>query len=130
MKDNLLYMNVKKGPTTITRCLWTEMESIHEIIPFAKEMLRQKPNRSMLKLYLIGSVVATLGTVLGLMDKVCKLFAFNEPIDAELAQLMARRKKEELEVGRQGGVAKEVTQPKEQKETVVQRNAANRLHAS
>ncbi|XP_067098611.1 G0/G1 switch protein 2-like [Osmerus mordax] len=116
------------------------METIHEIIPFAKEMLRQKPNRSMLKLYLIGSVVATLGTVLGLMDTVCNLFSFNEPLDAELAQLMVReqklleteekQRKTELEVGRQGGVAKEVTQPKEQKETVVQRNAANRLHAS
>uniref|UniRef100_A0A3B5B075 G0/G1 switch 2 n=1 Tax=Stegastes partitus TaxID=144197 RepID=A0A3B5B075_9TELE len=42
------------------------MENIQELIPFAKEMLSQKPSRGLLKVYLVGSVFAVLGTVIGL----------------------------------------------------------------
>lgn len=112
---------------------------MYEIIPFAKEMLSEKPTRSMLKLYLVGSMVAVMGIALGLMETVCKPFSSNEPIDAELAQLMARehssleaeeeqRKSKEMEVENQKGAAEHVSKPK--KATVVQRNSANRLHAS
>uniref|UniRef100_A0A3B3H4E0 Uncharacterized protein n=1 Tax=Oryzias latipes TaxID=8090 RepID=A0A3B3H4E0_ORYLA len=41
------------------------MDSMQELIPFAKEMLRQKPGRGLLKIYLLGSVLAVLGTHLG-----------------------------------------------------------------
>uniref|UniRef100_A0A8C8A382 Uncharacterized protein n=1 Tax=Oryzias sinensis TaxID=183150 RepID=A0A8C8A382_9TELE len=34
------------------------MDSMQELIPFAKEMLRQKPGRGLLKIYLLGSVLA------------------------------------------------------------------------
>ncbi|MEQ2159456.1 hypothetical protein GOODEAATRI_023053, partial [Goodea atripinnis] len=34
------------------------MENLSDIIPFAKEMLRQRPTRSMLKIYMLGSTLA------------------------------------------------------------------------
>uniref|UniRef100_A0A3Q2PIF1 G0/G1 switch 2 n=1 Tax=Fundulus heteroclitus TaxID=8078 RepID=A0A3Q2PIF1_FUNHE len=42
------------------------MDSISDIIPFAKDMLRQRPTRSMLKIYMLGSTLAVLGMVGGM----------------------------------------------------------------
>ncbi|NXH12515.1 G0S2 protein, partial [Bucco capensis] len=53
------------------------METMHELIPFAKEMLSQKPNRKMVKLYMLGSVLAFFGVVIGLVETVCS------PLDSE-----------------------------------------------
>ncbi|XP_010114200.1 PREDICTED: G0/G1 switch protein 2 [Chlamydotis macqueenii] len=50
------------------------METMHELIPFAKEMLSQKPNRKMVKLYMLGSVLAFFGVVIGLVETVCSPF--------------------------------------------------------
>uniref|UniRef100_A0A669DUJ7 G0/G1 switch 2 n=1 Tax=Oreochromis niloticus TaxID=8128 RepID=A0A669DUJ7_ORENI len=44
------------------------MENFGEIIPFAKEMLTQRPSRSMLKIYMLGSTLAMLGMVGGLVE--------------------------------------------------------------
>uniref|UniRef100_A0A671W3V3 G0/G1 switch 2 n=1 Tax=Sparus aurata TaxID=8175 RepID=A0A671W3V3_SPAAU len=44
------------------------MENMQELIPFAKEMLSQRPSRGLLKVYLVGSVFAVLGTVIGLVS--------------------------------------------------------------
>uniref|UniRef100_A0A8C2KVT5 G0/G1 switch 2 n=1 Tax=Cyprinus carpio TaxID=7962 RepID=A0A8C2KVT5_CYPCA len=41
------------------------MEMARELFPFIREMLRQKPSRGLLKVYLVGSVLAVLGSVLG-----------------------------------------------------------------
>ncbi|NWX38425.1 G0S2 protein, partial [Notiomystis cincta] len=51
------------------------METVHELIPFAKEMLSQKPNRKMVKLYMLGSVLAFFGVVIGLVETVCSPFS-------------------------------------------------------
>ncbi|NXX97304.1 G0S2 protein, partial [Centropus bengalensis] len=51
------------------------METMHELIPFAKEMLSQKPNRKMVKLYMLGSVLAFFSVVIGLVETVCSPFA-------------------------------------------------------
>lgn len=51
------------------------METMHELIPFAKEMLSQKPNRKMVKLYMLGSVLAFFGVVIGLVEAVCSPFS-------------------------------------------------------
>ncbi|XP_041748159.2 G0/G1 switch protein 2 [Coregonus clupeaformis] len=116
------------------------METMHEIIPFAKEMLAQKPSRRMLKVYMVGTVVAFLGMVLGLVETVCQSFASEEPLDAELGQLMAReqraleteerRKQEEVATV---SAAEQITIPRKlQQATGAHRSAgaANRLHAS
>uniref|UniRef100_A0A3P8UER1 G0/G1 switch 2 n=1 Tax=Amphiprion percula TaxID=161767 RepID=A0A3P8UER1_AMPPE len=60
------------------------MESIQELIPFAKEMLSQKPSRGLLKVYLVGSLFAVLGTVVGLVETMCHPFLSSQPVDAEM----------------------------------------------
>lgn len=59
------------------------METMHELIPFAKEMLSQKPNRKMVKLYMLGSVLAFFGVVIGLVETVCSPFSSEGRLDEE-----------------------------------------------
>ncbi|TRZ12496.1 hypothetical protein HGM15179_014615 [Zosterops borbonicus] len=59
------------------------METMHELIPFAKEMLSQKPNRKMLKLYMLGSVLAFFGVVIGLVETVCSPFSSEGRLEDE-----------------------------------------------
>ncbi|NWR00872.1 G0S2 protein, partial [Paradoxornis webbianus] len=59
------------------------METMHELIPFAKEMLSQKPNRKMVKLYMLGSVLAFFGVVIGLVETVCSPFSSQGSLDEE-----------------------------------------------
>ncbi|NWT89546.1 G0S2 protein, partial [Lanius ludovicianus] len=59
------------------------METMHELIPFAKEMLSQKPNRKMVKLYMLGSVLAFFGVVIGLVETVCSPFSSEGRIEEE-----------------------------------------------
>ncbi|OPJ89098.1 G0/G1 switch protein 2 isoform B [Patagioenas fasciata monilis] len=56
---------------------------MHELIPFAKEMLSQKPNRKMVKLYMLGSVLAFFGVVIGLVETVCSPFTSQGMLDEE-----------------------------------------------
>ncbi|NWV38850.1 G0S2 protein, partial [Grantiella picta] len=59
------------------------METMHELIPFAKEMLSQKPNKKMVKLYMLGSVLAFFGVVIGLVETVCSPFSSGDTIEEE-----------------------------------------------
>ncbi|NXY59412.1 G0S2 protein, partial [Callaeas wilsoni] len=59
------------------------METMHELIPFAKEMLSQKPNRKMVKLYVLGSVLAFFGVVIGLVETVCSPFSSEGRLEEE-----------------------------------------------
>ncbi|XP_021232940.1 G0/G1 switch protein 2 [Numida meleagris] len=59
------------------------METMHELIPFAKEMLSQKPSRKMVKLYVLGSVLAFFGVVIGLVEAVCSPFTSEGRIGEE-----------------------------------------------
>nr|XP_009920665.1 PREDICTED: G0/G1 switch protein 2 [Haliaeetus albicilla] len=60
-----------------------KMETMHELIPFAKEMLSQKPNRKMVKLYMLGSVLAFFGVVIGLVEAVCSPFTSEGRLEEE-----------------------------------------------
>ncbi|PKU37546.1 g0 g1 switch protein 2 [Limosa lapponica baueri] len=60
-----------------------KMETMHELIPFAKEMLSQKPNRKMVKLYMLGSVLAFFGVVIGLVETVCSPFTSEGRLEEE-----------------------------------------------
>lgn len=57
------------------------METMNELIPFAKEMLRQKPNKKMVKMYVLGSVLAFFGVMIGLVETVCSPFTRREDRD-------------------------------------------------
>lgn len=121
------------------------METMQELIPFAKEMLRQRPSRGLLRVYLLGSVLAVLGTAIGLVETVCHPFSSGEPVDAEMLLMMARQhrvteaeikpdlggqEEEEEEEQREENMTKihNLTPAKTQKP--IQRSTANRLHAS
>ncbi|XP_070825186.1 G0/G1 switch protein 2 [Chaetodon trifascialis] len=117
------------------------METIGEIIPFAKEMLNQRPNRGMLKIYMLGSTLAMLGVVGGLVETVLLPFADQESVEDTLAELMMERKKEKKQVltshtalARPEVVDVLETAAIEVKAkhlvTAGQRSSANRLHAS
>ncbi|KAM4814962.1 G0/G1 switch protein 2-like [Thomomys bottae] len=51
------------------------METVQELLPLAKEMLAQKPGGRLVRLYVLGSVLALVGVVLGLVETVCGSFA-------------------------------------------------------
>ncbi|XP_041815492.1 G0/G1 switch protein 2-like [Chelmon rostratus] len=120
------------------------MENMQELIPFAKEMLSQKPSRGLLRVYLVGSVFAVLGTVIGLVETVCHPFSSGETMDAEMVLMLAREQRtvqaeiqrsvrgqegDEEELDHENEVTiQTVTLSKTQR--LSQRGTANRLHAS
>uniref|UniRef100_A0A672IPE2 G0/G1 switch 2 n=1 Tax=Salarias fasciatus TaxID=181472 RepID=A0A672IPE2_SALFA len=83
------------------------MEDAAEIIPFVMEMLRQKPNRSLLKIYVLGSTLAILGAVGSVVDTI--ILPFTDVVDTDM-----------------------MVPPEAAKylETTGQRSSAYRLHAS
>lgn len=66
---------------------------MNEFIHFAKDMLSQKPSRHLLKVYLVGSVFAVLGTVIGLIEMASQPFSSAEPMDAEMLLVMPQEQK-------------------------------------
>uniref|UniRef100_A0A8C1W0H3 G0/G1 switch 2 n=1 Tax=Cyprinus carpio TaxID=7962 RepID=A0A8C1W0H3_CYPCA len=50
------------------------MEKLRELVLFIREVLRQKPSRGLLKVYLVGSLLAVLGSVLGLLELLFQPF--------------------------------------------------------
>ncbi|XP_008317248.1 G0/G1 switch protein 2 [Cynoglossus semilaevis] len=110
------------------------MESLAEIIPFAKEMMNQKPKWAMVKIYTIGSTLAILGVIGGLLGMVLLPFEEQEVIE-ETPVFLLRKKKEKEQVFTSHTYG---SGPEDALETAVikhlvsagQRSSANRLHAS
>ncbi|NXF21499.1 G0S2 protein, partial [Rhodinocichla rosea] len=102
------------------------METMHELIPFAKEMLSQKPNRKMVKLYVLGSVLAFFGVVIGLVETVCSPFSSQPSLDEEEEKNKpaASREQQQLQKREDLVVAKGKAQP------ALQRALVTRQHAS
>nr|XP_057940632.1 G0/G1 switch protein 2 [Doryrhamphus excisus] len=110
----------------------SDVQTLQEVLLYAKEMLAQKPSRGLLKVYLVGSVFAVLGTVVGLAELVCHPFSSGEPMDQEMVQMMEKERRTqksncnvEIQATLQDA-AQSVTFSKNQG----QRNLSNRLHAS
>ncbi|XP_061640129.1 G0/G1 switch protein 2 [Phyllopteryx taeniolatus] len=118
-----------------------EMESMQELILFAKEMLSQKPSRRLLKVYLMGSVFAVLGTFVGLVEMVSHPFSSGEPMDAEMLLLMSQEQRTVATVT-QCNVKVSVKKEDQEQDTIKmmtdmtfskvqgQRSLSHRLHAS
>ncbi|OCT94286.1 hypothetical protein XELAEV_18011954mg [Xenopus laevis] len=101
------------------------METIHELIPFAKEMLSQKPNRKMVKIYVLGSVLALFGVVIGLVETVCSPFSGREDSEEE------ERKRQVVSLPAPVAQTKqEVIFEKSKPHSLGARSIANRGHAS
>ncbi|NWS48168.1 G0S2 protein, partial [Probosciger aterrimus] len=99
------------------------METMHELIPFAKEMLSQKPNRKMVKLYMLGSVLAFFGVVIGLVEAVCSPFTSEGRLEEE--KRPAPRREQTLPHKQEDLILE-----KSKKPGVMQRALVTRQHAS
>ncbi|KFP16450.1 G0/G1 switch protein 2 [Egretta garzetta] len=99
------------------------METMHELIPFAKEMLSQKPNRKMVKLYMLGSVLAFFGVVIGLVETVCSPFTSDGRLEEEKQPAPTR---EQMLPQKQEDLILE----KSKKPVAMQRALVTRQHAS
>ncbi|XP_062268517.1 G0/G1 switch protein 2-like [Platichthys flesus] len=124
------------------------METMRELIPFAKEMLGQKPSRGLLKVYLLGSMFAVLGTIIGLVETVCQPFSSGQWMDAEMVQMFAREQRTVKAESQNNVGGQEGTEENEEEELahkngattlsmtfskthrLSHRSMANRLHAS
>lgn len=117
------------------------MENIGEIIPFAKEMLTQRPSRSMLKIYLLGSTLAILGMVGGLVEMAVMPFVEGGSAEDERAELIIRQKKEKNQMLKPHAASAytevvdlvETVMPEDKDKYLLtsrRRSSANRLHAS
>ncbi|KAM9856284.1 G0/G1 switch protein 2 [Aulostomus maculatus] len=74
------------------------METLDQIIPFTKEMLNQRPGRGMLKIYMLGSTLAMLGVVGGLLETVFLPFAEYESAEDRPVELLMGDKKQVLKM--------------------------------
>ncbi|OXB84428.1 UNVERIFIED_CONTAM: hypothetical protein H355_010855 [Colinus virginianus] len=101
------------------------METMHELIPFAKEMLSQKPNRKMVKLYMLGSVLAFFGVVIGLVEAVCSPFTSEGRIEEEEEKKPTPRREPALPRKQEDMVLEQSKKP-----AAVQRGLVTRQHAS
>nr|DBA33972.1 TPA: hypothetical protein GDO54_001584 [Pyxicephalus adspersus] len=101
------------------------METMNELIPFAKELLSQKPNKKMVKMYVLGSVLALFGVVIGLVETVCSPFTRSEDTDFEELKHSAP-----LPAPSHAQKKEEVILEKINPQAVRGRSVANRGHAS
>lgn len=117
------------------------MENLEELVPFVREMLSQKPSRGLLKVYLVGSVLALLGGVVGLVETVCYPFSSAGMTDADMDLLLSQRQRlVQAELQRRMAEEKQEEEEKAEKgrthmmmsemHRMSQRPSANRLHAS
>ncbi|NXO21777.1 G0S2 protein, partial [Cisticola juncidis] len=103
------------------------METMHELIPFAKEMLSQKPNRKMVKLYMLGSVLAFFGVVIGLVETVCSPFSSQGGLQEEEED---RRKAAAAREQRLPQTREDLVPDKGKARPALQRALVTRHHAS
>lgn len=57
------------------------MDSVGEIIPFAKEIVNQRPSKCMLKVYVLGSSLAMLGAVGGVVETLLQAFSEQQRVE-------------------------------------------------
>lgn len=135
-------MGVYDFSSSFSRHVKPNMETIGEIIPFAKEMLNQRPSRGMLKIYMLGSTLAMLGVVGGLVETVLLPFTEQETVeDMPAEQIREEEEKEKKQAVKSQStlVHPEVVNVPESVVIEVKakhlvtaglRSSANRLHAS
>ncbi|XP_013908922.1 PREDICTED: G0/G1 switch protein 2 [Thamnophis sirtalis] len=112
------------------------METMQELIPFAKEMLSQKPNGKMVKLYMLGSVMAFFGVVIGLVETVCSPFTSEGKLEEEEEEEEEKKERTTLPLSKRKEIVQAVAQKQEAmiqekgKQVLTLRNSVNRQHAS
>ncbi|XP_068930463.1 G0/G1 switch protein 2 [Petaurus breviceps papuanus] len=102
------------------------METVQELIPLAKEMMAQKRNGKMMKLYVLGSVLAFFGVMIGLVETVCSPFCANRWLqedEAAVAAVQAARLRESRR-------REALLEKSKQQEALGGRSLSHRQHAS
>ncbi|KAG7252166.1 hypothetical protein CRUP_013151, partial [Coryphaenoides rupestris] len=67
-----------------------------QLVPFVQEVLGQKQRpRGLLKVYMVGAVLALLGTVVGLVDALCQPFTGSSAHDDDADVMEMLRSEEE-----------------------------------
>ncbi|XP_006031369.1 G0/G1 switch protein 2 [Alligator sinensis] len=102
------------------------METMQELIPFAREMLSQKPSRKMVRLYMLGSMLAFFGAVIGLVETVCSPFVSQDGLEEEEEEEKERNPQEQTAPQAQGDLVLE----KSKEPGAQPRSLVNRQHAS
>ncbi|XP_061590667.1 G0/G1 switch protein 2 [Cololabis saira] len=70
-----------------------------EVFVFAKEMLEQKPSRGMLKIYVLGSTLAMLGMIGGLVENVFLPVLEDPSLESKMMEeLFMKKRKGEKQV--------------------------------
>ncbi|XP_010588721.2 G0/G1 switch protein 2 [Loxodonta africana] len=103
------------------------METVQELIPLAKELMAQKPKGKLVKLYVLGSLLAFFGVVLGIVETVCSPFTAASRLrdeEAAVASLQAARERQALR--RQALLEKD----KQPESVRCRRGFSHRQHAS
>lgn len=109
------------------------MDSIGGIIPFAKEMLNQRPSKCMLKVYILGSSLAVLGVVGNLVETLLQPFLEQEELEDLPAQWIVeeKMKRDKKQVWNPTSVHPEVLDVCERAvKAMHSRGSANRSYAS
>ncbi|KAJ7427924.1 G0/G1 switch protein 2 [Willisornis vidua] len=88
-------------------------------------MLSQKPNRKMVKLYMLGSVLAFFGVVIGLVETVCSPFSSEGRLEEEEEKKPAVTPEQRLPQKQEDLILE-----KSKKPGAVQRALVTRQHAS
>ncbi|XP_075396679.1 G0/G1 switch protein 2 [Tenrec ecaudatus] len=105
------------------------METVQELIPLAKELVAHKSKGKLVKLYVLGSVLAFFGVVLGLVETVCSPLTAAGRLreqEAAVASLQASRERRALQTQTPAG------QDKGKQPAALQgsRGLSHRQHAS
>lgn len=96
---------------------------MHELIPFAREMLSQKPNRKMVKLYMLGSVLAFFGVVIGLVETVCSPFTSEGRLEEEEEKKPAQMQQQALPQKQEDLILEKSKKPEAMQRALVTRQA-------
>ncbi|XP_021538198.1 G0/G1 switch protein 2 [Neomonachus schauinslandi] len=103
------------------------METVQELISLAKELMAWRPSRKLVKLYVLGGVLAFFGVVIGLVETVCSPFTVAGRLrdeEAAVAELLVARKRKVL-------ATQTLREKSKQQEAVLcSRALSNRQHAS
>ncbi|TRY95679.1 hypothetical protein DNTS_026206 [Danionella cerebrum] len=81
-------VNIKSSPHRVPQPLIHQsMDSVRELVPFAKELLRDGSSRGCLKIYLLGSTFAVLGMVSGVVQAASSFFPEQEDPDLKMLKV-------------------------------------------
>lgn len=111
------------------------METMHETILFAKEMMNAGPSKGSMKVYLVGGTFAVLGIASGVVEAVCSLFPEQETNTLQLmmeetVKVPAKRQEPQTVLPEDDEMDEEMEAKAKEMPMLRQRRMSFRTHAS